>query len=192
MAGEAIYYGTGRRKNAVARVRIVPGTGKVTINGRDGKEYFGREALLNYATTPFKVTDTVDQFDVLARCNGGGISGQAGALRHGISRALLEAGDYRAELKKAGYLTRDSRMVGCLSHCGAAAPVRAGCAGCGGFMNACAPSSPEQNADYRADRFCGGICCPWQCQLSICCYMQNRNKRYDLRKHGIGIMNTPV
>ncbi len=111
MAGEAIYYGTGRRKNAVARVRIVPGTGKVTINGRDGKEYFGREALLNYATTPFKVTDTVDQFDVLARCNGGGISGQAGALRHGIARALLEAGDYRAELKKAGYLTRDSRMV---------------------------------------------------------------------------------
>ena len=111
MAGEAIYYGTGRRKNAVARVRIVPGTGKVTINGRDGKEYFGREALLNYATTPFKVTDTVDQFDVLARCNGGGISGPAGALRHGISRALLEAGDYRAELKKAGYLTRDSRMV---------------------------------------------------------------------------------
>jgi small subunit ribosomal protein S9 len=111
MAGEAIYYGTGRRKNAIARVRIVPGTGKVTVNGRDGKDYFGREALVNYAIAPFKVTDTVDQFDVLARCNGGGISGQAGALRHGISRALLEAGEYRAELKKAGYLTRDSRMV---------------------------------------------------------------------------------
>lgn len=111
MAGEAIYYGTGRRKNAVARVRIVPGTGKVTVNGRDGKEYFGRQQLVDYAKTPFKVTDTVDQFDVIARCNGGGISGQAGALRHGISRALLEAGNYRPELKKAGFLTRDSRMV---------------------------------------------------------------------------------
>ena len=111
MAGEAVYYGTGRRKNAIARVRIVPGTGKVTINGRDAEEYFGRKQLLDYATTPFKVTDTEGQFDVLARCNGGGISGQAGALRHGISRALLEAGDYRAELKKAGYLTRDPRMV---------------------------------------------------------------------------------
>lgn len=111
MAGEAMYYGTGRRKNAIARVRLVPGTGKVTINGRDGLEFFGREALLNYATTPFKVTDTEGHFDVIARCNGGGVSGQAGALRHGISRALLEAGEYRAELKKAGYLTRDPRMV---------------------------------------------------------------------------------
>ena len=110
MAGEALYYGTGRRKNAVARVRLVPGTGKVTINGREGAEYFGREALLDYAKTPFKVTDTMDHFDVIARINGGGISGQAGALRHGISRALLDAGDYRAELKKAGYLTRDPRM----------------------------------------------------------------------------------
>ena len=111
MADEALYYGTGRRKNAVARVRLVPGTGKVTINGRDGQEYFGREALFNYAMTPFKVTDTTGHFDVKARIDGGGVSGQAGALRHGISRALLEAGDYRAELKKAGYLTRDARMV---------------------------------------------------------------------------------
>lgn len=111
MAGEAMYYGTGRRKNAVARVRLVPGTGKVTVNGKDGIDFFGREALVNYATAPFKVTDTLGHFDVLARCNGGGVSGQAGALRHGIARALLEAGDYRAELKKAGYLTRDSRMV---------------------------------------------------------------------------------
>ena len=103
MAGEALYYGTGRRKNAVARVRLVPGTGKVTINGR--------EALVNYALTPFKVTDTMDHFDVIARIDGGGISGQSGALRHGIARALLAAGDYRAELKKAGYLTRDARMV---------------------------------------------------------------------------------
>ena len=111
MAGEAIYYGTGRRKNAVARVRIVPGTGKVTVNGRDGVEFFGRQALVDYATTPFVVTDTKGHLDVIARCNGGGVSGQAGALRHGIARALLEAGDYRAELKRAGYLTRDSRMV---------------------------------------------------------------------------------
>ena len=108
---EALYYGTGRRKNAVARVRLVPGTGKVTCNGREAAEYFGRDALVDYATTPFKVTDTEGHFDVIARLKGGGISGQAGALRHGISRALLEAGDYRAELKKAGYLTRDSRMV---------------------------------------------------------------------------------
>ena len=111
MAGEAMYYGTGRRKNAVARVRIVPGTGKVTVNGREGVEFFGRQALLDYATTPFVVTYTQGHFDVIARCNGGGVSGQAGALRHGIARALLKAGDYRADLKKAGYLTRDSRMV---------------------------------------------------------------------------------
>lgn len=111
MAGEAVYIGTGRRKNAVARVRLVPGTGKVTINGRDALEYFGREALLEFALAPFKVTDTEGHFDVIARCNGGGIGGQSGALRHGISRALLEAGDYRAELKKAGFLTRDARMV---------------------------------------------------------------------------------
>ena len=105
------YQAVGRRKKSIARVRLVPGTGKVTINGREGAEYFGREALLDYAKTPFKVTDTMDHFDVIARINGGGISGQAGALRHGISRALLDAGDYRAELKKAGYLTRDSRVV---------------------------------------------------------------------------------
>ena len=111
MASEALYYGTGRSKKAVASVRLVPGTGKVTINGREGKEYFGREALLNMAMAPFKVTDTVDHFDVIARINGGGISGQAGALRHGISRALLDAGEYRPELKKAGFLTRDARVV---------------------------------------------------------------------------------
>jgi small subunit ribosomal protein S9 len=106
-----MYYGTGRRKNATARVRLVPGTGKVTVNGKEAKEYFGRQQLVDYATTPFKVTDTEGHFDVIARANGGGISGQAGALRHGIARALLTAGEYRAELKKAGYLTRDSRMV---------------------------------------------------------------------------------
>ena len=106
-----VYYGTGRRKNAVARVRIVPGTGKVTVNKRDADEYFGRHQLVENALAPFKVTDTLGTFDVIATCNGGGVSGQAGALRHGIARALLNAGDYRAELKKAGYLTRDSRMV---------------------------------------------------------------------------------
>ena len=111
MAGEALYYGTGRRKNAVARVRLVPGPGKVTVNGREGIEYFGREGLLNYAKAPFKVIDTINHFDVIARIDGGGVSGQAGALRLGIARALLEAGDYRAELKKAGFLTRDARMV---------------------------------------------------------------------------------
>ena len=111
MANEALYYGTGRRKNAIARVRLVPGTGKVTVNGREGAEYFGREQLLKNALVPFKVTDTADHFDVIANIHGGGISGQSGALRLGISRALLQAGDYRAELKKAGFLTRDARMV---------------------------------------------------------------------------------
>ena len=81
------------------------------LNKRDGVEYFGREALLNYALAPFKVTDTVNHFDVIAKCEGGGVTGQAGALRLGIARALLEAGDYRAELKKSGYLTRDARAV---------------------------------------------------------------------------------
>lgn len=111
MTNEAIYMGTGRRKNAVARVRLVPGTGKVTINKRDGKEYFGRDALLEQALMPFKVTDTEGHFDVIAICNGGGVSGQAGALRHGIARALLLASeDNRPILKKAGFLTRDPRM----------------------------------------------------------------------------------
>ena len=111
MAGEAMYYGTGRRKNAIARVRLVPGSGKVVVNGKEALDYFGRQQLIDMACAPFKVTDTVDHFDVIARCNGGGVSGQAGALRHGIARALLEAGEYRAELKQAGFLTRDSRMV---------------------------------------------------------------------------------
>jgi small subunit ribosomal protein S9 len=111
MANDAIYYGTGRRKNAIARVRIVPGTGKVTINDRNGADYFGRQELLNYAVAPFRATDTAERFDVVAICNGGGTSGQAGAVRLGIARALLDAGDYRADLKKAGYLTRDSRVV---------------------------------------------------------------------------------
>ena len=106
-----VYYGTGRRKNAVARVRIVPGTGKVTVNKRDALEYFGRQRLVDMACAPFKVTDTQGSFDVIALCHGGGISGQAGALRLGIARALLDAGNYRADLKKAGFLTRDARVV---------------------------------------------------------------------------------
>ena len=105
------YQGTGRRKNAVARVRLVPGTGKVTVNKRDAMSYFCRKNLVDDALAPFKVTDTAGSFDVIALCDGGGLSGQAGALRLGIARALLQAGDYRADLKKAGYLTRDARVV---------------------------------------------------------------------------------
>ncbi|MGI6754758.1 MAG: 30S ribosomal protein S9 [Atopobiaceae bacterium] len=107
----AVYTGTGRRKEATARVRLVPGTGKVIVNGRDAADYFGRQQLVDNACAPFRVTDTVDHFDVYANCDGGGINGQSGAVRLGIARALLEAGDYRAELKKAGFLTRDARAV---------------------------------------------------------------------------------
>jgi small subunit ribosomal protein S9 len=109
---KAVYYGTGRRKTSVARVRLVPGTGTITINGKPAVEYFGRQALVNFAVTPFKATKTVGRFDIIAQIEGGGVSGQAGALRHGISRALLDAGEeYRSDLKKAGYLRRDPRMV---------------------------------------------------------------------------------
>ncbi|MBP3894716.1 MAG: 30S ribosomal protein S9 [Atopobiaceae bacterium] len=107
----AVYMGTGRRKEAVARVRLIPGTGKVVVNGRDAADYFGRQQLVDNATAPFRVTDTEGRFDVLANCQGGGINGQSGALRLGIARALLDAGDYRGDLKKAGFLTRDSRAV---------------------------------------------------------------------------------
>jgi small subunit ribosomal protein S9 len=108
---EAKYYGTGRRKNAIARVTIVPGTGKVTCNGREGAEYFSSQSLLDFALAPFRTTDTMGHFDVVARLNGGGVGGQSGALRLGIARALLEAGDYRESLKRAGFLTRDARVV---------------------------------------------------------------------------------
>lgn len=108
---DAVYTGTGRRKEAVARIRLVPGTGKVTVNGRDASEYFGRQQLVDNAIAPLKLTETADRFDVLANCDGGGINGQSGAMRLGIARALLEAGEYRADLKKAGYLTRDARAV---------------------------------------------------------------------------------
>jgi len=109
---KAWYRGTGRRKTSVARVRLTPGTGQVIVNGMESQAYFGREALANFVLSPFRVTETTDKFDVIAKIHGGGKSGQAGALRHGIARALLEAGDdYRVELKKAGLLRRDPRMV---------------------------------------------------------------------------------
>src|SRR5450759_4780528 len=109
---KAVYYGTGRRKTSVARVRLVPGTGTMTVNKKPAAAFFGRQALVNFCETPFKVTETAGRFDVIAQCHGGGVSGQAGALRHGIARALLEASDdYRADLKRAGYLRRDPRMV---------------------------------------------------------------------------------
>jgi len=108
---KARYYGTGRRKHSIARVYLVPGTGKVTINKRDMDDYFGLETLKLIVRQPLNVTDTQDKFDVLVNVKGGGFTGQAGAIRHGISRALLQAdADYRPALKKAGFLTRDPRM----------------------------------------------------------------------------------
>ena len=105
------YYGTGRRKSSVARVYLVPGTGKITVNKRDIDEYFGLETLKVIVRQPLTVTETADKFDVLVNVKGGGYTGQAGAIRHGIARALLEAdADYRPVLKSAGYLTRDPRM----------------------------------------------------------------------------------
>ena len=105
------FYGTGRRKKSVARVRIVPGTGVITINGRDIDDYFGLETLKLIVNQPFGVTDTVGKFDIIANVNGGGFSGQAGAIRHGLSRALVAADEAnKPALKAAGFLTRDPRM----------------------------------------------------------------------------------
>lgn len=105
------YYGTGRRKNSVARVRLVPGEGKIVINKRDINEYFGLETLKLIVKQPLALTDTLGKYDVLVNTSGGGISGQAGAIRHGIARALLKVDpEYRQTLKKAGFLTRDPRM----------------------------------------------------------------------------------
>lgn len=106
------YYGTGRRKSSVARVRLVPGNGKITINKRDIDEYFGLETLKLIVRQPLVLTKTLGKFDVIVTVGGGGFTGQAGAIRHGISRALLEVDSeaYRADLKAAGFLTRDSRM----------------------------------------------------------------------------------
>jgi small subunit ribosomal protein S9 len=105
------YYGTGRRKSSVARVYLVPGTGKVTINKRDIDEYLGLETLKVVVRQPLVATETVDKFDVLVNVKGGGYTGQAGAIRHGIARALLQVdGEFRPTLKAAGFLTRDPRM----------------------------------------------------------------------------------
>lgn len=104
------YNATGRRKSSVARVRLVPGEGKITINGRDLKEYFGLKTLELIIKQPFEATETKGKYDVLVNVFGGGISGQAGAIRHGIARALLDVdAEYRPVLKKAGLLTRDPR-----------------------------------------------------------------------------------
>ncbi|MFR6559352.1 MAG: 30S ribosomal protein S9 [Weissella confusa] len=105
------YYGTGRRKNSVARVRLVPGNGAITINGRSAEQYIPFANLREVMVHPFNVTETLGNYEVLVNVNGGGFSGQSGAIRHGISRALLQVDpDFRAALKKAGLLTRDARM----------------------------------------------------------------------------------
>ena len=105
------FYGTGRRKKSIARVRIVPGSGAVKINGRDIDDYFGLETLKLIVNQPFNITGTVGKFDIISTVKGGGVSGQAGAIRHGLARALLQADEnYRPALKAAGLLTRDPRM----------------------------------------------------------------------------------
>ena len=109
---DTVYIGTGRRKKAVARVRLVPGTGKITINKKDLEDYFPLEILRREVKRPFDVTGSEGKYDVIALVNGGGTTGQAGALRYGVSRALVEADpENRAALKAAGFLTRDPRMM---------------------------------------------------------------------------------
>ena len=106
-----VFYGTGRRKNAVARVRVMDGTGKITINNKDIDEFFGLETLKVIVRQPFTVTNTLGKYDVICTVKGGGTTGQAGAIRHGIARALNEANqEYRPALKQNGFLTRDPRM----------------------------------------------------------------------------------
>jgi small subunit ribosomal protein S9 len=112
MAAQALYRGTGRRKTAVARVRVVPGDGKITVNGRDYTEYFPRPAYQASVSAPLRVLEAGNRYDVIAQVEGGGPTGQADALRHGIARALAEESqDARGELKSAGLLTRDARAV---------------------------------------------------------------------------------
>jgi small subunit ribosomal protein S9 len=106
------YYGTGRRKKSTARVRLVPGTGRIIINKREAKDYFPYDTQLLVINQPLAATETEGTYDVLVNVHGGGFTGQAGAIRHGIARALLEADpEYRAPLKREGYLTRDARMT---------------------------------------------------------------------------------
>ena len=105
------YYGTGRRKKSIARVYLVPGTGNITINKRTIDEYFGLETLKLIVRQPLVATETLDKFDVLVNVHGGGFTGQAGAIRHGITRALIKSDEnLKSELKKAGFVTRDPRM----------------------------------------------------------------------------------
>ncbi len=105
------FYGTGRRKSSIARVYLVPGNGKITINKKDMDQYFGLETLKIIVRQPLEATNTMDKYDVLVNVRGGGFTGQAGAIRHGIARALLNVdADFRPTLKKAGFLTRDPRM----------------------------------------------------------------------------------
>ena len=106
-----VYYGTGRRKSSIARVRLVEGSGKITINGKDIEEFFGMETLKVIVRQPLTVTNTTTKYDVICTVKGGGFTGQAGAIRHGLARALNEANsEYRPVLKQNGFLTRDPRM----------------------------------------------------------------------------------
>ena len=108
---KSYFYGTGRRKHSVARVRVYAGTGKITINDRDIDSYFGLETLKLIVRSPLQLLGVEEKYDIVVRVNGGGVAGQAGAIRHGLSRALLQSGDdVRPVLKKAGFLTRDPRM----------------------------------------------------------------------------------
>ena len=110
-ANKIVYMGTGRRKSSIARVRLVEGTGKITINGKDIDEFFDLETLKVIVRQPLTVTNTLAKYDVICSVKGGGVSGQAGAVRHGIARALNEANaEYRPALKSNGFLTRDPRM----------------------------------------------------------------------------------
>ena len=112
MADAVAYRGTGKRKTSVARVVLVPGSGQITVNGKALAEYFPRQTLQALATSPLGLTGTEGRFDIRARIDGGGITGQAGALRHGISKALIEAdATLRGDLKRQGFLTRDARQV---------------------------------------------------------------------------------
>ncbi len=109
--GKPYFYGTGRRKSSVARVRVYSGTGKITINNRDIDDYFGLETLKLIVRQPLALTETADKFDIVCTVVGGGVTGQAGAIRHGVARALLQYdAELRTALKKAGFLTRDPRM----------------------------------------------------------------------------------
>ena len=110
-AEKVMFYGTGRRKKAIARVRITEGNGNITVNGKSIDEYFGTEILKVIVKQPLTSTNTLDKYDVICKVTGGGFTGQAGAIRHGLSRALLKAnGEYRPTLKQNGFLTRDPRM----------------------------------------------------------------------------------